>query len=70
MDRLLVCEATIKYRYERDFVSFRANGLGQVFVSGELSEYSELTQRLVFAFRTDQTVLKPFILDLEELLHL
>jgi hypothetical protein len=54
-------EATIKFRYEDDFLRFEMNRLGHVFVSGELYEHSERSQSLKFAFRTDQTVLAPLV---------
>ncbi len=57
-------EATIKFRYEEDYLRFEVNRLGHVFVSGELHEYSDLAQMLKFAFRTDQTVLAPLVREL------
>ncbi len=57
-------EATVKDRYEYDFLRFAMNRLGHVVVSGALHEYGELSQSLEFAFRTDQTVLAALIREL------
>lgn len=61
-------EAIMKGQWESDFVHFKSNELGHVFVTGELFEYSDLTQSMRFGFRTDQTVLGPLIRDFEVLL--
>lgn len=47
--------------FEPTFVQLELNDLGHVFVSGEVCEYGEYTQRLEFHFRTDQTVLSPLL---------
>jgi hypothetical protein len=69
MNRGVAGEATIKGQWENDVVRFTSNELGHVFVTGELFEYSELTQSMRFGFRTDQTVLGPLIRDFEVLLQ-
>lgn len=56
--------ATIKGRYEADFLCFELNKLGHLFVPGELHEHGELSQSLKFAFKTDQTVLAPLAQEL------
>lgn len=61
-------EATIRDRWENDFVCFTSNELGHIFVTGELFEHSDLPQSLRFGFRTDQTVIGPLICDFEALL--
>ena len=50
--------ATLKGQWETDFILFRWNEFGHVFVEGVLSEQTVPLQRLEFAFRTDQTVLE------------
>lgn len=57
----------MKPLFEDDFIAFRMFSLGHILVYGELFDYSEETQHLRFAFRTDQTVLKPLIADLRSL---
>lgn len=59
--------AFIKAEWEEDFLRFQSNDMGHVWVSGEIFEHAELTQRLKFAFRTDQTVLLPLVRDLRVL---
>jgi hypothetical protein len=54
-------EATLEYRHEADFLRFTMNRLGHVIVRGELYHYGELSHSLKFAFRTDQTVLSPWL---------
>ncbi len=60
-------EATLKPRYEPDFLRLKMNQLGHLLVSGELYEHSRLHQCLKFAFETDQTVLGPFLCELLKL---
>jgi hypothetical protein len=69
MDSGIPGEATIKGKWEDDFIRFVSNDMGHVEVSGELFEHSELSQSLIFASRTDQTVLRTLIRDLELLLQ-
>lgn len=38
----------------------------EIVVEGELYEHSEFSQKIHFCFQTDQTVLTPFIADLEK----
>jgi len=57
--------ATISGRWMPEFVQIRSNEMGHVFVSGELFEHSESPQQLKFSFRTDQTVLGPFLKDFQ-----
>jgi hypothetical protein len=61
-------EATIKARWEDDYLTFQSDKLGHVFVTGELFEYADFSQSLKFGFVTDQTVLGPLVRDLESLL--
>jgi hypothetical protein len=51
----------IRGLWEQDEINFAMNRLGHVVVSGQLFDYSELSQSLKFAFRTDQTVLGLFL---------
>jgi hypothetical protein len=60
-------EAVLKGRWETDCVRIEMNALGHVFVSGEVSDCSELPQQLRFGLRTDQTVLRPFIQELKSI---
>jgi len=57
-------EATLRGHWDEDEVKLAMNRLGHVVVSGQLFEHSELSQSLKFAFRTDQTVLGPFLHEL------
>ena len=54
--------------WEEQFLEFDGVGSGRVKVSGDLIEHSEWQQRVQFAFGTDQTCLRPFILSLKEAL--
>jgi hypothetical protein len=51
--------------WEEQFLEFDGVGSGRVRVSGDLIEHSEWQQRVQFAFGTDQTCLRPFILALK-----
>ena len=62
-------EAVLAYRDEKDCVRLASNERGQVVVSGEIYQFSDLSQSLRFGFRTDQTVLGPLVRDLEDLLE-
>lgn len=59
MDRTLRGTARLQADFEDHFVEFSMTSNGGVFVRGELYEYSEVAQRLRFAFYTDQTCLAP-----------
>ena len=69
MDRGNLDAVTVKARWEEDWIRITNNDMGHVFVEGELHEYGDHEQRLVFGFKTDQTVLRPLIKDLERLLE-
>jgi hypothetical protein len=68
LDRTLMGQARLKPKWEEYFLDFQGMGSGAIKVSGDLIEYSQWQQRVTFAFRTDQTVLRPFILSLKEAL--
>ena len=68
MNQLQICEATIKFRYQSDYLSFRSDEFGHAFVTGELNDYSDPPQLFRFGLRTDQTMLGPLIQDFEALL--
>ena len=65
IDKTLSGTATLKQQYEEDFIRFTGTKKGHVIVEGEIFEHSEFSQKIHFSFQTDQTVLKPFIIDLE-----
>jgi len=68
LDRTLAGQARLKPMWEEQFLEFDGVGSGRVKVSGDLIEHSEWQQRVQFAFGTDQTCLRPFILSLKEAL--
>jgi hypothetical protein len=68
LDRTLMGQARLKPMWEQQFLQFDGVGSGRVKVSGDLIEHSEPQQRVQFAFGTDQTCLRPFILSLKEAL--
>jgi hypothetical protein len=68
LERRDVTEAVLEDE-EGNTISFKLDRLGHVEVSGELREYTQRTQRLDFAFETDQTCLKPFITELAKVLN-
>lgn len=57
----VITETVLKEEYGTDHLTFRNNGLGHLFVSGEANADE---QRLRFIIATDQTVIRPFIIDL------
>jgi hypothetical protein len=61
-------KCVIKGQWEKDFIQLNVNGMGHVCVCGEICEYTEFTQHIKFAFRTDQTVLLPLARELQVLL--
>ena len=62
MDEHLQGEARLDEDYERDqFLQFTMLSRGHVLVSGQLVLLGEHTNRLSFAFETDQTCLAPLI---------
>ncbi len=67
MDADHVGQATLKARWEDDFVTFRSDKLGHVFVTGEVFEHADPSQSMKFGFRTDQTVIGPLVRSLEKL---
>ena len=64
MDRTLSGEARLKPIFEDPFIQLSVGHTGRVTVSGNLVAHGPLTQRLQFAFETDQTALSPFARDL------
>lgn len=68
MDTTLSGEAVLKGAWDEDHFKITVNEKGHVIVSGALFQHGDLPQALKFAFRTDQTVLKPFGEDLAALL--
>jgi hypothetical protein len=68
LDLTLAGQARLKPMWEEQFLAFDGVGSGQVKVSGDLIEHSEWQQCVQFAFGTDQTCLRPFILSLKEAL--
>ena len=67
MEQTLEGEAVLGERCEDEFIEIVVNRYGQVVVSGMVVEHSGLVQRLTFAFRTDQTILRPLVKDLTRL---
>ncbi len=65
MDRTLRGGAMLQTPLEDSFIRLDVGSTGSVTVSGRLVEYSEHAQSLEFSFGTDQTVLAPFVQDLE-----
>ena len=66
MDEQLQGEARLDEIYEHDqFLQFTMLSHGHVLVSGQLVLVSEHTNRLSFAFETDQTCLAPLIRSLD-----
>ena len=68
MAATLFGKCIIKEQWEDDYLALEVDDMGHVLVSGEIFEHSEFSQRLKFAFRTDQTVLLPFANELQLLL--
>jgi hypothetical protein len=64
VDRTLAGTARLKPTYENQFIQFRGDGQGHVIVEGELTDHGGMEQRVRFAFRTDQTCLRPLISEL------
>lgn len=56
-----ITEAVLKEEYGTDNLTFRSNGLGHLFISGEANADE---QCLRFTIGTDQTVIGPFVSDL------
>ena len=68
LDRTLAGQARLKPMWEEQFLEFDGVRSGRVMVTGDLIEHSDWPQRVQFAFGTDQTCLRPFILSLKEAL--
>jgi len=66
LDKNLTGIAKLKPMWEAPFIEFEGTGLGQIEVRGILIEYSERSQQVQFAFVTDQTCLRPFIVGLKK----
>ena len=64
MDRAFRGTARLGHQWEDQFIELTVDASGHVLVSGSLVEHDVPGQRLDFAFRTDQTVLRPLIRDL------
>lgn len=69
LDKVLVGRARLKPTWEEQFIELEGQGLGVINVSGDLIDHGPWQQRVVFAFRTDQTCLRPLIVDLRQLLN-
>lgn len=65
MDRLLRGSARFESDYEDHYVELSVGSTGTVVVAGTLFYYAELSQQLQFAFRTDQTSLRPLVNELK-----
>ena len=70
MDNDLKGKAELRTPYEDDRINFEVTSTGSVFVSGALHEHSEHSQRLQFAFRTDQTCLSSFVQQFTHVLNM
>lgn len=66
MEKNLSGTAEIREDYKDHFIRFSLTSLGHLIVSGEIYEYSEHSQSLLFSFETDQTCLKAFIQEFGE----
>ena len=66
MRRSFMGEAVLSEDYGLSEVTIKINELGQITVSGIITETSGFDQKLEFDFSTDQTVLQPLIDDLEQ----
>lgn len=67
MDKTLEGSSQLKPQYMPDFIEFKLDTTGHLFVKGEINEYSFEAQSLKFEFKTDQTCLNHFINDLKKL---
>ena len=67
MEKTLKGSSQLKPLFEDYFIEFELNKTGQLFVRGELIEYTDTLQSIKFEFKTDQTCLKHFITDLKKL---
>jgi hypothetical protein len=61
LERTLTGHARLQPMWEEPFVELSGNGRGAITVSGLMVENGDRTQRVEFAFSTDQTCLAPFI---------
>jgi hypothetical protein len=60
--------AKLSYRFEDSFVALSMNARGHLRLTGLIETRGEFVQRFEFGFRTDQTVLAPFIHNCDELI--
>jgi hypothetical protein len=67
MNTTLSGSATMKPLWEDDYIKIECNTKGQLTVSCELFEHSDLDKYLKLSFMTDQTCLTPFIKDLKSI---
>jgi hypothetical protein len=67
IDTSLRGKARLKLDFEDPFLELEGDGRGHVHVRGLLVQTGDVSQRMEFHFRTDQTCLRPFIDDLEHL---
>lgn len=67
MNQTLKGSSQLKPEYMPDFIEFKLDETGHLFVRGEVKEYSPMEQSLKFEFMTDQTCLKDFINGLNKL---
>lgn len=70
MDRKLSGSARLAPMFEDEiFFELTIDVRGRVTVQGEVNEFSDLSQKLRFAFETDQTCLAPLAADLRVCLN-
>jgi hypothetical protein len=60
--------AELRQRYEEEFVRFEFTTRGHVIVTGLLTDYGQLAQRLQFRFEADQSFVPPFLASIESAL--
>jgi hypothetical protein len=56
--------------YEEECICFSGDSLGHIEIVGTLVQYGHLTQKLEFAFITDQTIIKDFTIEFEKLINI
>jgi hypothetical protein len=67
MHEELTGEARLSQEYEDNFVELKVDGLGRIYVRGQVVHYADIDQSLEFGFVTDQTCLARLIRDFEKL---
>jgi hypothetical protein len=66
LDTTLSGIARLQPLHERDYISFEARPAGHIVVSGEFRQEAEINQLLRFGFQTDQTCLRPLIIEVRK----